>query len=128
MNEGRCDERLKPRVVESTCLTYTGLLDNIYTPRTHLGCSSVPAQPLFFSNNLNKLGGSGVQRVENEKYEIKCDRLWILLRIYDVSAHIAEKQPSCPNAHITRMHAHTNTHAHTCISRQAKQLFHLLLG
>jgi hypothetical protein len=27
MNEGRCDERLKPRVEESTCLTYTGLHD-----------------------------------------------------------------------------------------------------
>jgi hypothetical protein len=25
MNEGRCDERLKARVEESTCLTYTGL-------------------------------------------------------------------------------------------------------
>ncbi len=27
MNEGRCDERLKTRVEESTCLTYTGLHD-----------------------------------------------------------------------------------------------------
>ena len=27
MNEGRCDERLKVRVEESTCLTYTGLHD-----------------------------------------------------------------------------------------------------
>jgi hypothetical protein len=27
MNEGRCDERLKDRVEESTCLTYTGLYD-----------------------------------------------------------------------------------------------------
>jgi hypothetical protein len=27
MNEGRCDERLKGRVEESTCLTYTGLHD-----------------------------------------------------------------------------------------------------
>jgi hypothetical protein len=27
MNEGRCDERLKSRVEESTCLTYTGLHD-----------------------------------------------------------------------------------------------------
>ena len=27
MNEGRCDERLKARVEESTCLTYTGLHD-----------------------------------------------------------------------------------------------------
>jgi hypothetical protein len=27
MNEGRCDERLKSRVEESTCLTYTGLYD-----------------------------------------------------------------------------------------------------
>ncbi len=27
MNEGRCDERLKARVEESTCLTYTGLYD-----------------------------------------------------------------------------------------------------
>jgi hypothetical protein len=27
MNEGRCDERLKGRVKESTCLTYTGLND-----------------------------------------------------------------------------------------------------
>jgi hypothetical protein len=25
MNEGRCDERLKARVEEGTCLTYTGL-------------------------------------------------------------------------------------------------------
>jgi hypothetical protein len=25
MNEGRCDERLKDRVEEYTCLTYTGL-------------------------------------------------------------------------------------------------------
>ncbi len=25
MNEGRCDERLKAKVEESTCLTYTGL-------------------------------------------------------------------------------------------------------
>jgi hypothetical protein len=25
MNESRCDERLKARVEESTCLTYTGL-------------------------------------------------------------------------------------------------------
>jgi hypothetical protein len=25
MNAGRCDERLKVRVQESTCLTYTGL-------------------------------------------------------------------------------------------------------
>jgi hypothetical protein len=29
MNEGRCDERLKTRVEESTCLTYTGLLNAI---------------------------------------------------------------------------------------------------
>ncbi len=28
MNEGRCDERLKARAEESTCLTYTGLHDN----------------------------------------------------------------------------------------------------
>ena len=27
MNEGRCDERLKGRVEESTCHTYTGLRD-----------------------------------------------------------------------------------------------------
>ena len=27
MNEGRCDERLKTRVEESTCLTYTGFHD-----------------------------------------------------------------------------------------------------
>ena len=27
MDEGRCDERLKARVEESTCLTYTGLHD-----------------------------------------------------------------------------------------------------
>ena len=27
MNEGRCDERLKVRVEESTCLRYTGLHD-----------------------------------------------------------------------------------------------------
>jgi hypothetical protein len=27
MNEGRCDERLKDRVEESTCLAYTGLHD-----------------------------------------------------------------------------------------------------
>jgi hypothetical protein len=27
MTEGRCDERLKDRVEESTCLTYTGLYD-----------------------------------------------------------------------------------------------------
>ncbi len=27
MNEGRCDERLKARVEESACLTYTGLYD-----------------------------------------------------------------------------------------------------
>jgi hypothetical protein len=27
MNEGRCDERLKVRVEESACLTYTGLHD-----------------------------------------------------------------------------------------------------
>jgi hypothetical protein len=27
MNESRCDERLKTRVEESTCLTYTGLHD-----------------------------------------------------------------------------------------------------
>ena len=27
VNEGRCDERLKPKVEESTCLTYTGLHD-----------------------------------------------------------------------------------------------------
>ncbi len=27
MNEGRCDARLKARVEESTCLTYTGLHD-----------------------------------------------------------------------------------------------------
>ena len=27
MNEGRCDERLKDRVEESTSLTYTGLYD-----------------------------------------------------------------------------------------------------
>jgi hypothetical protein len=27
MNEGRCDERLKAKVEESTCLTYTGLND-----------------------------------------------------------------------------------------------------
>ncbi len=27
MNEGRCDERLKARVEEFTCLTYTGLHD-----------------------------------------------------------------------------------------------------
>ena len=27
MNEGRCDERLKARVEESACLTYTGLHD-----------------------------------------------------------------------------------------------------
>jgi hypothetical protein len=27
MNEVRCDERLKARVEESTCLTYTGLHD-----------------------------------------------------------------------------------------------------
>ncbi len=27
MNEGRCDERLKGRVEESTCLTYTGFHD-----------------------------------------------------------------------------------------------------
>jgi hypothetical protein len=27
MNEGRCDERLKSRVEESACLTYTGLYD-----------------------------------------------------------------------------------------------------
>jgi hypothetical protein len=26
-DEGRCDERLKGRVEESTCLTYTGLHD-----------------------------------------------------------------------------------------------------
>ena len=32
MNEGRCDERLKvkDRVEESTCLTYTGLYDKTY--------------------------------------------------------------------------------------------------
>jgi hypothetical protein len=29
MNEGRCDERLKGRVEESTLLTYTGLYDKI---------------------------------------------------------------------------------------------------
>ena len=27
INEGRCDERLKAKVEESTCLTYTGLND-----------------------------------------------------------------------------------------------------
>jgi hypothetical protein len=27
INEGRCDERLKVKVEESTCLTYTGLND-----------------------------------------------------------------------------------------------------
>jgi hypothetical protein len=27
INEGRCDERLKSKVEESTCLTYTGLHD-----------------------------------------------------------------------------------------------------
>jgi hypothetical protein len=27
MNESRCDERLKPRVQEDICLTYTGLHD-----------------------------------------------------------------------------------------------------
>ncbi len=27
MNEGRCDERLKDKIEESTCLTYTGLYD-----------------------------------------------------------------------------------------------------
>ncbi len=27
MNEGRCDERLKTRVEECTCLTYTGFHD-----------------------------------------------------------------------------------------------------
>ncbi len=27
LNEGRCDERLKARFEESTCLTYTGFLD-----------------------------------------------------------------------------------------------------
>jgi hypothetical protein len=27
INEGRCDERLKDKVEESTCLTYTGLHD-----------------------------------------------------------------------------------------------------
>jgi hypothetical protein len=27
LNEGRCDERQKPKVEESTCLTYTGLHD-----------------------------------------------------------------------------------------------------
>jgi hypothetical protein len=27
INEGRCDERLKAKVDESTCLTYTGLHD-----------------------------------------------------------------------------------------------------
>jgi hypothetical protein len=29
MNEGRCDERLQARVEESTCLTYTGLLEEL---------------------------------------------------------------------------------------------------
>ncbi len=29
LNEGRCDERLKFRIEESTCLTYTGLYDGI---------------------------------------------------------------------------------------------------
>jgi uncharacterized protein YlbG (UPF0298 family) len=28
MNEGRCDERLKAKVEESTCVTYTGLHDD----------------------------------------------------------------------------------------------------
>ncbi len=32
MNESRCDERLKVRVEESTCLTYTGS----YAPQIHL--------------------------------------------------------------------------------------------
>jgi hypothetical protein len=31
MNEGRCDERLKDRVEESACLTYTGFLDKTNT-------------------------------------------------------------------------------------------------
>ena len=29
MNEGRCDERLKTRVEECTCLTYTGFLGEV---------------------------------------------------------------------------------------------------
>jgi hypothetical protein len=34
INEGRCDERLKAKVEESTCLTYTGLHDK--TPKGSL--------------------------------------------------------------------------------------------
>ncbi len=38
MNEGRCDERLKTRVEESTCLTYTGLYDkNLTVYRIQIG-------------------------------------------------------------------------------------------
>jgi hypothetical protein len=32
MNESRCDERLKERVQEVTCLTYTGLHDMSVDP------------------------------------------------------------------------------------------------
>ncbi len=68
-------------------------------------------RPFFFPLNFEQTRRNGRGRIaENEKYEIKCDRLWILLRIYDVYAHIAEMQPSCPNAHITRTHTRTNTH------------------
>ena len=31
INEGRCDERLKAKVEESTCLTYTGLSCDVRT-------------------------------------------------------------------------------------------------
>jgi hypothetical protein len=37
MNEGRYDERLKARVEESTCLTYTGLHDISESEEMNMG-------------------------------------------------------------------------------------------
>jgi hypothetical protein len=68
MNEGRCDERLKARVEECTCLTYTGL--NLWD-HWIIGPPFVDLKSLMIMSNI---GGEGVVNLLVDKPVGTCGR------------------------------------------------------
>jgi hypothetical protein len=64
MNEGRCNERLKARVEESTCLTYTGLHDRASARSRH---DDNPTDTLGHTQNRNPRQGAADHCLMSER-------------------------------------------------------------
>ncbi len=116
MNEGRCDERLKARVEESTWLTYTGLHD--WHPSRHgkPKPSTGHHRPLPYSKNTLHWGSGHwhgtVPRPTFLKLKQKSESQQRKPRPY-VPTQILMRRPPQPN--------HTSTHHTNALGERATQ-------